>query len=101
MAEELRGFKAEELEEPIWLARALASCVPHFDEKAREPREQCAERAVAALSLSLAAARGLHDVGSIESDESLAPIRQHPAYRGLIDRLRNPRSAGGGQPAAR
>ena len=98
-AAELLGFKAEELEEPIWLARAFASCVPHLEE-GRGLREPCADRAVAALSLALAAARGLHDVNSIESDDALASIRQHPGYRELIDRLRNPRSSGGGHPAA-
>ena len=99
-AEELLGFKAEELEEPIWLARALASCVPHLDER-RGPRRGRADRAVAALSLSLAAARGLHDVTSIESDDALAPVRQHPGYRELIDRLRHPGSSSGGHPDAR
>lgn len=91
VAEELCDFNPEVIEEPIWLAKALASCIPHLEgETSTSLQRRCADQAVAALAFGLAATRGPRNLALIETDEVLAPIRQHSAYRELMQRLRNP-----------
>jgi tetratricopeptide (TPR) repeat protein len=78
-------------------ARALGSCLRHLDDRRWAPadsprwqalRRQCADRAVAALNLALE--RGFDDVRFIVFDETLAPLRGHPGYQKIADRLGQP-----------
>jgi hypothetical protein len=49
---------------------------------------RCADRAVAVLTLAIE--RGLDPAGAIVLDDTLAPLRGHPGYQKLADRLREP-----------
>jgi len=104
----LRDLEPKRAEDLYAQARGLGLCLGCLDDDARPRppardrellRQSCVERSLAALNH--AAALGFHDLPRIEADETLAPIRQHPAYPELVARLKGeppppPRRAGQG-----
>ena len=78
-------------------AQALAACLRQLDDHRgttpQEPgwqtlRRRCADRAIA--SLTLAIERGLDNTQAIAYDDALTPLRGHPGYQKLADRLGPP-----------
>ena len=79
-------------------AHALVACVHQLDHprwptppstQRQAVRQRCADRAMDALNLALDS--GLDDVQTIATDAILSPLRAHPGYPKLIERLRDPR----------
>jgi tetratricopeptide (TPR) repeat protein len=93
-AEALCGVDADTVEDLYALARSLAASISCLDD-VRWPgppapahqllRQRCADRAVAALTR--VSALDLEALRSMAAEPDLAPIRQHPGYRQLIERL--------------
>ena len=93
-AEALCDLTIEKVEDLYLQAQALLACVRQLDNHRgttpQEPglpalRRRCADRAVA--SLTLAIERGLDDTHVIAWDDALTPLRGHPGYQKLADRL--------------
>jgi serine/threonine-protein kinase len=82
-------------------AQALSACVCQLDDgrwtgtpaPEREAlRKRCADRAIA--TLTLAAQRGFEDVDPSPLQDILSPLRAHPGYQKLANRLRGPGHTG-------
>ncbi len=79
------------------LAIACAACVRGLDASPSRPgsdegrdslRRRCADRGIAALDLAID--HGFKNNVLLESDESLGPLRTHPGFRPLVERLYHP-----------
>ncbi len=94
-AESLLGMDADQAEDLYELGRSLACCAGHLERSAQPtigPTPECqarrvrfADRAVAVLTRAVAS--GLRDPSRLGDDAMLAPIREHPGFHRLTERL--------------
>ena len=93
--ESLCAFEDGDWEDQYNLARAIATCVPYFEDGrssslpppfARDLRRRCIDRALAALARSIDG--GFPDPSRLEIDGDLASIRDPPAFRCVVERAK-------------
>jgi hypothetical protein len=89
-----------EIDDLLHLAAFSAECINSFDAiRAAGPpgldyaavRSRCADRGIAALSQALD--RGYKEAFRLETDEIYKPLRSHPGFRPLIERMSRPQPA--------
>jgi hypothetical protein len=94
-AEAVCGMKASDKVTLQWVASLCACCIRGIDafptdERPASEREafrrRCTERAVAALAQAIDL--GWNDVQSLAEGDDLKPLRNHPGFQTLIERLR-------------
>jgi hypothetical protein len=84
------------------LASACAKCALALDAEnspsassadGEAVRRRCADRGIAALSQAID--QGFRDGGRLESDDEFKPLRTHPGYERLIQRIKDHQSLPG------